>query len=150
MVAIEKILFSIVAVFISVVTLNSINIQFTISKDIQNSIEGRDKTTVIATLKDQPVNVFNRYDYLFIGMSNNIKKDFIVQIGNDPESRYRVLSRKVNPKNVYEIIVKLDAFKKYYDPNIQNQKREFKFEVINAPITGKDGVEKYYEGVGFN
>lgn len=149
MVAMEKVIFSIIAIFISIIVLNSVNMQFTISKDIQDSIEGRDKTTVIATLKDQPVNVFNRYDYLFIGMSNNIKKDFIVQIGNDPASRYRVLSKKVNPKNVYEIIVKLDAFKKYYDPNIQNQKRDFKFEVIAAPITS-NGVEKYYEGVGFN
>lgn len=149
MVAMEKIIFSIIAVFISIIVLNSVNMQFTISKDIQDSIEGRDKTTVIATLKDQPVNVFNRYDYLFIGMSNNIKKDFIVQIGNDPASRYRVLSKKVNPKNVYEIIVKLDAFKKYYNPNIQNQKRDFKFEVIAASITS-NGVEKYYEGVGFN
>ena len=96
-------------IFVAMIATTSSNIILNTQKIIGVATR-QDKSLMNVKDVDQKVAMFNKFDYLFIGMANN-KTPYYYILSDDRDTQYKVLRNTVPPQEIFEAVVATRQFK---------------------------------------
>lgn len=101
-----------IMLFIALVGIVSmgLNNYLTSVNNYENLVEYNDKTLVNSTLRDTDADVFNKYDYLFMGMSKYYHKPVKYAIAGDNVTLISIYRNNIAPMDSYRLIASLQRF----------------------------------------